>query len=340
MPESIVAVVVTFNRKALLAQCLAALLHQTRPLDKLYVIDQASTDGTGEFLLQKGLLPHPAIEYWRAPVNTGGAGGFHDGMRRASQDGHSWIWIMDDDAIPDPDACERMIPLTAYPEVVAIANRKLKKDRTTDTQHVVLLDKSTPARPYCCLKFSSFVGLMVRRQATDRAGFPKAELFFQLDDNEYCTRLRRYGDIAYASDSNLVHKDAGQLALRQRCCGILFFRLPAEEYWRNYFSFRNELWRITHSADPLDRWAKLKYLAVLSKEVSAVCLLDRKQRLIRLKLLCRAVADGLRGRFDNQFAFAIRSRMLAGGPGATGSAMANPTCPAADKPSVGSSVAP
>jgi len=47
---SICAVVATFNRKALLTECLTALLRQSRPLDEIILIDNASTDGTRSWL--------------------------------------------------------------------------------------------------------------------------------------------------------------------------------------------------------------------------------------------------------------------------------------------------
>ncbi|MCD6105633.1 MAG: glycosyltransferase, partial [Thermosipho sp. (in: Bacteria)] len=42
--ETVCAVVVTYNRKELLLECLEALRKQTRPLDAIYLIDNASTD--------------------------------------------------------------------------------------------------------------------------------------------------------------------------------------------------------------------------------------------------------------------------------------------------------
>ena len=36
--------------------------------------------------------------------NEGGAGGFHEGMKRAHADGAHWMWLMDDDTVPRPDA--------------------------------------------------------------------------------------------------------------------------------------------------------------------------------------------------------------------------------------------
>jgi len=54
--EKIAAVVVTYNRKQLLGECLNALLVQSYPLDAIYIIDNASTDGTPEYLMEKGFI--------------------------------------------------------------------------------------------------------------------------------------------------------------------------------------------------------------------------------------------------------------------------------------------
>lgn len=43
-------VVVTYNRLALLKECLDALDKQTYPIHKIVIVDNCSTDGTGAFL--------------------------------------------------------------------------------------------------------------------------------------------------------------------------------------------------------------------------------------------------------------------------------------------------
>ena len=50
MKYSINAVVVTCNRCELLKQTIDALLNQTYPLNKIVIINNASTDGTKEYL--------------------------------------------------------------------------------------------------------------------------------------------------------------------------------------------------------------------------------------------------------------------------------------------------
>lgn len=87
----VAAVVVTYNRKELLRECLQALLNQTRPLDEIIVVDNASTDGTDQMIPEE----FPQITHVRLPENIGGAGGFHEGMKLAYEKGHDWIWVMD-----------------------------------------------------------------------------------------------------------------------------------------------------------------------------------------------------------------------------------------------------
>jgi rhamnopyranosyl-N-acetylglucosaminyl-diphospho-decaprenol beta-1,3/1,4-galactofuranosyltransferase len=126
--EKIAAIVVTYNRKDLLGRCLDSLLVQSRPLNALYIVDNHSADGTYDFLLACRLIapvepredgpvetvktvatPGGAgrsleVHYLRLSANTGGAGGFHEGMKRAAGAGFDWLWLMDDDLLTAPDA--------------------------------------------------------------------------------------------------------------------------------------------------------------------------------------------------------------------------------------------
>jgi rhamnopyranosyl-N-acetylglucosaminyl-diphospho-decaprenol beta-1,3/1,4-galactofuranosyltransferase len=131
-PERIAAVVVTFNRKQLLGECVDSLLGQTHPFDALYVIDNNSTDGTYESLLERQWISpiehredrpqetvrsiHPPrwsapleVHYVHIPENTGGANGFVEAMRWPAAAGFDWLWLMDDDVLVAPDALEALL---------------------------------------------------------------------------------------------------------------------------------------------------------------------------------------------------------------------------------------
>src|SRR3954447_15177950 len=107
--ERVCAVVVTYNRVELLRECLTALEAQTRPLDRILVIDNKSTDGTAEMVRSE----HPGVELVELPENRGGAGGFYEGTRRAYDDGYDWLWLMDDDTIPNATALEKLLDAPA-----------------------------------------------------------------------------------------------------------------------------------------------------------------------------------------------------------------------------------
>ena len=107
MTDQVAAVVVTYNRVDKLGRVLDSILAQTRPVDRLIVIDNASTDSTPQLLAVYD--DDPRVEVVRLDSNTGGAGGFSAGMERAYERGADWVWIMDDDCYTEESALEKLL---------------------------------------------------------------------------------------------------------------------------------------------------------------------------------------------------------------------------------------
>lgn len=86
------------------------ILDQTAFCD-IIVLDNASTDGTKDFFYHIDLIGarQNHIYYLRLEENTGGAGGFHHGLRYAMTQTWKWFWLMDDDAKPEPDALKNLL---------------------------------------------------------------------------------------------------------------------------------------------------------------------------------------------------------------------------------------
>lgn len=78
--KEIAAVVVTYNRKELLKKNIEALLKQTYKEFDIYIIDNASTDGTYEYI--KEYIDSNQIHYENTNKNLGGAGGFNFGIKK------------------------------------------------------------------------------------------------------------------------------------------------------------------------------------------------------------------------------------------------------------------
>jgi len=132
--DTVCAVVVTYNRKNLLLECLDAIRKQTRPVGAIYIIDNASTDGTPEVLKDNGYISELPVSnlsepyeiehhinnlvngnpikifYVRMHRNTGSAGGFYEGVKRGYEGGYDWLWLMDDDGLPEKDCLMNQLP--------------------------------------------------------------------------------------------------------------------------------------------------------------------------------------------------------------------------------------
>ena len=102
-PRRLVAVVVTYNRLDKLKPTLARFLDSPPDhLERVVVIDNASTDGTADWL---AMQDDPRLAVERLPENRGGAGGFEAGMRFATERfDPDWLVLSDDDGRPAPGA--------------------------------------------------------------------------------------------------------------------------------------------------------------------------------------------------------------------------------------------
>jgi len=213
--EKIAAVVVTYNRKGLLKECLDALLNQTHPLDSIILIDNASTDGTPEFLKEKGYLDNPKIDYVRLSENTGGAGGFHEGVKRGYEKGYDWLWLMDDDVKPDNKCLEifleRIKEINENIKPVAVVgarydfegkflNQETKKLNTSNpfkNLYQNIVSKKDLLKNYFLIEGFSFEGPLISRNIIQKIGFPDKRFFIWADDTDFCLRIKKIGGKIY-----------------------------------------------------------------------------------------------------------------------------------------------
>ena len=102
----VTAVLVTYNREQLLQQALDALAAQTRTPNRVIIVDNASTDASGQVADAHAI----GADVLHLARNVGGAGGFTAGMAHALTTGSTdWLWVMDDDTIPEPAALAELL---------------------------------------------------------------------------------------------------------------------------------------------------------------------------------------------------------------------------------------
>lgn len=213
----VAAVVVTYNRKELLSECVDAVLKQSFPVWKLIIIDNASTDGTEDMLRQTGVLDNSVVDYRKMDTNLGGSGGFYKGIEIARGKDCDWIWIMDDDTIPHADCLEKLAEKTAVkPDASFFAS--CVKGEQDEPMNVTFVDARPTENGYADwymeldkgivkIQRATFVSLLLNKKAVEKVGLPLKDYFIWADDIEYTLRLTTHFAPAYlAGDSWVCHK--------------------------------------------------------------------------------------------------------------------------------------
>jgi rhamnopyranosyl-N-acetylglucosaminyl-diphospho-decaprenol beta-1,3/1,4-galactofuranosyltransferase len=304
----IAAVVVTYNRRVLLEGCINALLQQDRPLDEILVIDNASTDDTAEIIAKKY---NDKVTHVRLGENVGGAGGFYQGIRLAYEKGHDWIWVMDDDVEPMPDALRVLVGSPAFsdPSVGYLASLVLDSDLKAQVSPYrrfnrlmatcPAVDESSLDQPLVPIEAAGFLGGMIRREAIDAVGLPLKDLFIYWDDTEFIHRISRQFKVFLVPASRVVHRYVWVPPARRKILGLLRIPVgvPIAQAWRFYYNLRNSIFIRTRYASP---WlAPLIPMVVLTRPLGTT-LLFYDHKLARFKLLWQAAMDGVLGRLGRR----------------------------------------
>lgn len=214
--KSICAVVVTYNRKEKLLECLSALESQSLPVDHIVVIDNASQDGTVDFLRQNNFVNDISFTLITLTSNQGGAGGFYEGIRFAAERHFDYIWLMDDDGMPAPDCLIQLFPYANEkryigPLVLDIADpHKLTFTLRLPNSKTVLstLDDIEQGQFHHIIPdiVMPFNGILFSSQLVSDIGLPHKEFFIWGDDIEYTWRAHREGyEIFTVIDAKFYH---------------------------------------------------------------------------------------------------------------------------------------
>ncbi|QPZ39386.1 glycosyltransferase [Paramicrobacterium chengjingii] len=242
-PSRVTAVIVAYNRRDLLTEVLDALAHQTRAVDSIVVVNNASTDDTSQVVRDSG-QDVTLIELTR---NTGGAGGFAVGMAAAMvRHNPDWIWVMDDDTVPDKNALLGLMnTVTGYPgtALTAVGSRVVWTD---GDEHPMNTPRENPfasareksdadAVSAMPVRSLSFVSSMYRADRVRAVGYPIVDYFLWNDDFEFSTRVLHGHRGLSTPASVVVHKTARRGSTDDD---------PGERF---RFEVRNKIWLFRHS---------------------------------------------------------------------------------------------
>lgn len=283
------ALIVTYNRKKLLIDCLSAILSQTKPVNKIIIIDNASTDGTFDELKNGNFLDLEVLEYIPLSENSGGAGGFSYGMEHAFKAGADYIWMMDDDAVPHTDALEKLMmhvtPNHIYGSLAVNGEHTSWTTRLLPENKDIHIKNEIP--DLYEVQSLPFLGFLTSKEIYQKIGLPNVSYFIAADDTEYCMRAQQAGFKIYiCGRSQIDHPKSERYVFK-----FLFQELNCLKLvpWKRYYDTRNRV-LIGQSYYGL----KLYFQTIPSLFVRLLAaLINEKNRISQIKAFIFGLYDGL-----------------------------------------------
>jgi len=235
----VAAVVVTYNRKEMLATCIRKLREQEGAACDILVIDNASMDGTEAMIHEQ--FRDPSLHYFNTGANLGGAGGFSYGMRKAVELGYMYIWAMDDDTYTEPDALQELLKADRqlsgnYGFLSGMAYWTDGRLCNMNRQHTSLRGRlNGNERDLTPVMMATFVSFFLKAETVREFGLPIKEFVIWTDDLEYSRRISRQRPCYAVPSSKVVHA----MASNQKV-GIEYD--SPDRLWRYENMYRNEVY--------------------------------------------------------------------------------------------------
>jgi len=296
---SIASVTVAYNGASVIREHLECLKRQTVKLDEIIVLDNASTDKTLTLLGSE----YPDVTILQLQQNCGVGGGLAAGISYAARrQQHDWIWIFDQDSLPEAQCLERLLDAHSYVRdehrKTAVVAPICVHPQTGMMCHglswvgdQLLPTALNPSKPVTLVDSVISSGSLIAREAIEVAGLPRADFFMDFVDHEYCLRLRRCGfAIAVARDGCVGHTLGEPAKLR------FFGRTKYwsdHAPWREYYMTRNEIFTM---------WKYYPRIAVKGMTLyrlawhAAGIFIFGKRKLECLRMMFRGFIDGRAGR--------------------------------------------
>ena len=292
--KKVIAVVVTYNRKELLKEAIEALLNQEYNNCDVLIVDNASTDGTREYIDE--LLKDTRVHYENTGANLGGAGGFNYGMKRACQMGCDFIWVMDDDCIVHKDSLTELLNADKLlnGNYGFLSSKVLWKDDSICKMNIPKKTFSTWLKefdkPVQEIAMASFVSLFVKTDIIKEMGLPIKEFFIWTDDWEFTRRISRKYKSYFISKSIVTHKSKNNE-------GADISTVEGDRVERFKYLYRNDV--VLYRGEGLKGWILLYIRLILHK--LRILKSDKKDKKERIKIINNAIKEGKKFKPDIEF---------------------------------------
>jgi GT2 family glycosyltransferase len=206
-------VLVNWNRWQDTIECLHALKGCDYPHLTVIVVDNGSSNDS----IARIKAAHPDITLLENSTNLGFAGGNNVGIRYALTQKSQYVWLLNNDTVPAPDALSALIAKALTDERIgAVASICFYADRPGTVQawagaqvNLWIGRARNSVKPHDDDWFDSLYGasMLVKSAAMQDVGLLDEGFFHYWEETEFCLRLRKKGwRLVAAPNSHVMHK--------------------------------------------------------------------------------------------------------------------------------------
>ena len=302
----VIAVVVTHNRKRLLLRCLRAIFSQTSKVTKVIVVDNASSDGTKDFIFSASEFSDEEKQrmLWTAlEKNLGGAGGFSVGVERAIAQKPDFLWLMDDDGFPSENCLSKLLKLSSpfsfiSPVVLSDKDKSSLSFPLRIRGSLKILENLADVRSLESNVIEGVVapfnGTLISSDLIAKIGYPDKNFFIWGDEVDYTERARAAGAKIFTVSNSLYFHPKGQNVGNPMFFGLIRFNEPNSRI-KLYCYCRNNVYN-------LRRYNGITKAALFSIKVVWYYTLTKFNREGLSIAICGLI-DGITGNFKNHQKF-------------------------------------
>jgi GT2 family glycosyltransferase len=265
----VLVIIVTYNRKEYVANLLTSLKDIDYSNAHIVVIDNASTDGTAEYLKEY----FPSLTLLENSENTGGSGGFTRGLQYAfEQAGYEYYWLLDNDVVVSKDALRHLVATLENNSDIAVAGSQMcQLDNPEVTNEIgayvnfhrgnLVLNRHLTRRRNNMsglydVDYVAAASMLVRADVAQKAGLWE-DFFIHFDDVDWCLKIKKAGGrIVGVADSVIWHLSAAEKPIT----------------WQHYYDVRNMLYLLNShtSKKNVSRFGRRKCLQAIHTELKGV----------------------------------------------------------------------
>jgi hypothetical protein len=208
----VAVIVLCFNERKWLEKCLTSVLATNDDNFAVYLVDNASSDGSAEFV--RGAFPQ--VKIVSNSANLGFAGGNNEGVRAAVADGCEFLVLLNPDTWVESDWLKEMRAVFATDPAISVVTAMIKNyENDRFDQNFIQILQSTPKfvqdawdgtiKPWYETWTGSGAALMTRRSFYESVGVIDPVFFIYFEEIDLLRRGRYHGHKMAFSTRGVIH---------------------------------------------------------------------------------------------------------------------------------------